>query len=293
MKALLIPIYRGHTTRFINLLCMFKAFYVQPKTIFFVVTDEQEQLYFESIVSLFNSAIEIINVEKALKHYGEQIYQRLQSNIDGCAINLKKLIGLKMLFERGYEGVAVSDSDILFLPNFEISKLLENLDRKYEIGVSLGAVLDGSENQFSQIMQHSYLFVLGKDALEQKMKAENFWYGWFFDVPYYRAQDFDDFIGHLINLHGEDWPKLVSWNTFDHIVYLIHLELSGKTKLTAYSSLSKSLPEFLSPPESRDIWREFGYYPSWLNISEFIADPTLVHANVDLMILYHSDRSHN
>jgi len=287
-NAIVIPIYMGHVSRFVGLLNGLANVDTHDAEVVFLASNAIEQAAFSRIAAVIAPTVLIWDANALAERLHPEAATRLRENRQGCVINLKKLIGIQTCVEAGCQRIAVIDSDVMLLPSFHAGRLLDALATDYERRRYLGGQVNSQPYQ--DVMSASIRFV----GLNESSKAPELgldrWYGWFFELPFYTADDFSAFLRFLAQRYPEGWWHHVTWHTFDHLVYVYWLVSCGSATLDHYSDIASNIPELLTVPELAGVWQARGVRPSWVGLKQFLQYPEIRDLNPNLQVLCHLDR---
>ncbi|MCX8521425.1 MAG: hypothetical protein ORN28_07805 [Rhodoferax sp.] len=184
----------------------------------------------------------------------------------------------------GFDNAIVIDSDVLFLNDFSPSVMFKALSENYSKKAFYAT--KSSDPFLTKIIDKSSGFI----GVNFKNEWGGYLYGWFFDIPYYERQDFNDMVAHLNTLYADGWYEHLDWFTFDHLIYQYYLTFKKGWQMMDYSGLSALPPEWLTPSELLAICEHQNYFPAWISLKSFFAMPGIKAINGNMQILYHTDR---
>jgi len=284
-NVIIVPIYSGHMERMIEFLGNV-AGRLAGTTLVFCASNAWEAKMFRGLSSLFGDSIVVLDAEALASTLSPDAVHRLLHDIDHCTIPLKKYLALRHCFENGAKSAAVLDSDTVFLPRFDATKFFAVLDHNYYLGLALGGRVDGQMGPAIVKACHAFLW----PGQPQQPAIDANWYGWFFDVPYYKAVDFMGMLSYLTKVYSDGWWNHYGWFAFDHMVYTYYRVGVGEADLAIYSDVCEVIPEFLMPPQLRAVWSKYDQYPAWISYPMVAQDPALVADNPNAMLICHTDR---
>lgn len=285
--VIIIPIYCGHMER-LTVTLGNVAGRLDGTQLVLCASNAWEQRFFRSLTTAFDAAIEVIDAEAIAAKLSPQAVERLRADTDQCTVNLKKLFAAIWCFENGAKGAAVLDSDVVLLPRFRAESFFRVLDHNHDVALAPGARTDNAMSRSINQACRTLLLPKGPDHPD----IDPAWYGWYFDVPYYRQVDFLGMISYLTQLYPDGWWNHIGWHAFEHMVYTFYRVFRGEADLDIYESYSQAVPERLLPVQLRALWSKYNFLPAWISLTMFAQDPTLLDDNPAAAVLYHVDRCH-
>jgi hypothetical protein len=218
--------------------------------------------------------------------------EALSQNQGGGCINMKKLVSVCRAFALGAEQVCCIDADTLLLK--PLDAFFDQLEANY---AKKAFFAGGSPIAITKATYRaSANFFSSKDEgkLDEIYGVDRF--SWFFDAPFYQREDFFQFLQHVVFLYGGvdyAWGTL-TWNHFDHILYLNFLLLRGDFKLVDLVPLvgNAKITDDFDLTDLNAVQSTHGYRPAWLTLTAATKDATGVRESVahGFSAIYHVDR---
>jgi hypothetical protein len=264
--ALIIPIHPKHYHFIYNLIDITNQNPENNIDIFLIFSDEQDY-------NMFNK-----------KDFIKKII--LPPTNTNSIVTYKKFYALENLKnEAKYDYFIVCDAEISIIPeNFNRTNILNKINKIYENKLIYG----GNTNQpYGIIKDSASIFINNNDLDELKNITNNFTlYYWWSDLPVYKREHVTDFFNKICYDN-------ISWNHFDHKIYLNYLILYHKFNILNLSKLINhnfSLESYnTNNKESLIILKNNNYGFSW-------ATPIFFNNHKDFLmkecccLLYHLDR---
>jgi hypothetical protein len=190
-----------------------------------------------------------------------------QNQRGGGRINMKKLLSVSRAFALGAEEVCCIDADTLLLK--PVGSLFDQVEKNYarKVFFAAGSPIDITKSTYRAAA--NFFSPNDEKILDEIYGVDRF--SWFFDIPFYKREDFFQFLQHVAFLYGgveEAWATL-TWNHFDHILYVNYLLLRGDFKLldlvpiVGDGKITDDL-DLNDLDRIRDIHR---YQPAWLTLT--------------------------
>ncbi len=247
-----------------------------------IATDDGEQDFFRK--NLVDFTVEIMSCESYARDLG--LLLNITSNNKGI-INLKKFLGLHWCMTQGVEYTLCIDADCRVMTTTD--QALADAAKNYERGMFFAAPT------FTDILLSINNACRGMFATDEILtiteKTKNgSLFNWFFDAPCYKGSDLVEFFAYMSQTHGSlgRFLSLLTWPTFDHIVFTYFLLAKRDATMFDYSEHGiVNIPEGLSWDDLDEIADVFGYRPIWS-----AAEQTFVGANVPKgwHMEFHTDR---
>ncbi|MBC8751447.1 MULTISPECIES: hypothetical protein [Paraburkholderia] len=262
-----------------------------------VATGTYEREVIERYLEVAASAVprhcEVISALEVTEAAGwTRLGDALAKNQGGGCINMKKLLSVCRAFALGADQVCCIDADTLLLKSLD--SFFDQIETNYakKTFFSAGSPIDitkstyrASANFFSPRDEGKLDGIYGSDR-----------YSWFFDIPFYAREDFFEFLQHVAFLYGgvdEAWARL-TWNHFDHILYVNYLLLRGDFKLVDLVPIvgDGKITDDLDLSHLDRVQDIHEYRPVWLTLTAATQDDTGGKQCVSrgFSAIYHVDR---
>jgi hypothetical protein len=262
-----------------------------------VATGRYEKEVIERYLEVANTATprhcEVISALEVAEAAGwMRLVEALSKNQGGGCINMKKLLAVCRAFALGGEQVCCIDADTLLLKplNIFFDQVEANYAKKKFFSASSPIGITKSTYRASA----SFFSLKDEAKLDAIYGLDRF--SWFFDVPFYERKDFFQFLQHVVFLHGsvdEAWAAL-TWNHFDHILYLNYLLLRGDFKLVDLVPLvgDGKITDDLDLSDLNSAHDAHKYRPVWLTLTAATKDGAGIQESVltGFSAIYHVDR---
>lgn len=193
-------------------------------------------------------------------------------------INLKKLLALYHARD-GFDDFLVVDADVAMVGSGQaaLAAAAAHYDYRYFAGYT--------DNPLCLYVNRGCLRLF-TNAQKQRIREATrdvHLYTWFFDPPYYRRDDLKAFFDFMAENHGsvDDFLQMLSWPTFDHILYVYFLLLTRGAQIVDYGL--ERIPELLTAEDAEAIQARFGVRPVWASKDAYTGQPA--------QMLFHMDRN--
>jgi hypothetical protein len=227
MKAIfLVPLYdiRDHFDRALELV----KSYPSSEEIAFIFSSQDQLDKFKGLLGDTTNVTFLLLSEEWLGHKNQ--------------IHVKKLVGSNMLFDKGYDFVAVVDAESLFIKPVNTLELCKEIWKHPLIG--------NLPSGTASVMLSATIKVSGISKEKVKKHELGKYYFWFNEIPVYEKKTFKLFWKWLFNRKGYDpIPAFQEVNSFDHTLYAFFLIIHGFKKpkiINIQSNLYGLLEEFPS-----------------------------------------------
>lgn len=220
-----------------------------------------------------------------------ELLERFRSNTFNCIVNVKKFCGLHWAKDI-YSSIAVIDCDTFVRHSIDIHQLFSQLQANYDKKVYFGAAVE--KEGLLEILNKCAQFFPSSNIEKLKEISKNLTvYPWFFDVPFYKAEDlksFFAFMGDSTQLPTNFWLEQ-NWHSFEHIIFIFYRCLYQGASLIDYSDeLPFEEPEVLTVADILLLKYKYGYMPIWAKFSTIIDAEIELIENEPIYLLYHTDR---
>lgn len=300
MNALMIPI---HPPK-INWLYMFLKS-INPQDL------ENAQFEFVLLISNAFEKIHLINGLKAIApdyipfikfvdidlYIGNvlrnnELLDRFRHNTFGCIVNVKKFCGLHWAKDK-YNYIAVIDCDTFVINSTLLSRIFPQMIENYNKNLYFGAVVE--DEGLGQIIYRCTEFFPQEKTLTLAEITKNYKvYTWFFDVPFYKGKDLEDFFNFMLFREDElkiDFWLEQNWHSFEHLIFVFYRCLYKNAQIIDYSTDSNLRePEALNLPDIFYLQYKYDYMPVWFKFSTIIHPDIHLLQNEPIYLLYHTDR---
>lgn len=198
------------------------------------------------------------------------------ANVGRGMINLKKFIALYHARD-GFEDFLCVDADTEMVGTTDaaLEAAAKNYDYRYFAGYT--------DNERCVYINRGCLrlFTNEQKAVIRQATRNCHLYTWFFDPPYYRREDLTAFFDFMAENHGsvDDFLQMLSWPTFDHILYVYFLLLTRGAQIVDYGL--ERIPELLTAEDARMLEARFGVHPVWAAKGVYTGQPVQMLCHMD------------
>ena len=130
-------------------------------------------------------------------------------------------------------------------------------------------------------------------AIEQLTKGDRT-YAWFFDVPFYKASDLEEFFADIASDYNslEEWFCRLDYFSFEHLIFLFWRCIKQQAVLIDCFEMGiVDIPEYMKFHDLLRIETKFDYRTTWVQFRELIFEPDIAHALAGTFLLFHCDRT--
>lgn len=261
-----------------------------------VATGTYEREVVERYLEVTGTALprycEVISALEVAEAAGwKRLWSALSQNQGGGNINMKKLLSVCRAFAQGAEQVCCIDADTLLLEPLET--FFDKIEMNYAKKTFFAAGSPINITKSTYRASANFFSPKDEEKLDKIYGVDRF--SWFFDVPFYTREDFFQFLQHVAFLYtavDEAWAML-TWNHFDHILYLNYLVLRGDFKLVDLVPIvgDEKITDDLDLSELNRIRDVHEYHPVWLTLSAATKGDARGNQRVSrFSAIYHVDR---
>lgn len=249
------------------------------------------QRYLAVTASTIPRHCEVVSALEVTETAGwSRLAHALSQNQGGGCINMKKLLSVCRAFALGAEQVCCVDADTLLLKPLEY--FFDQIEMNYAKKRFFAAGSPINITKSTYRASANFFSPRDEERLDELYGVDRF--SWFFDVPFYTREDFFQFLQHVTFLYGgidEAWAVL-TWNHFDHILYVNYLLLRGDFKLVDLVPIvgDGKITDDLDLSDLEKIQDIHEYRPVWLTLTAATRDGDNECVAREFSAIYHVDR---
>jgi hypothetical protein len=267
----------------------------KPFDIVVVASNYQDYCFFVRLLSIMpcRGLVRVVCIDQYIGDTlgYETLLGRYRVNQDRCIVNLKKFMAMHWAVANGYDRIACVDCDILAVE--DLQPLFDDLSENYGSGLYFGQS-SVTDETILRIIRECRLLL--PDADQQRIaeltKGDTV-YPWFFDAPFYTADDLRAFFAEMATGHEslEGWLCRIDYHGFEHLVFLLWRCGKGVGTLIDMADMGiASIGEYMRFHELTRIQNKYGYCPVWDYASEAFGQPELLKTLPKIRLLCHFDR---
>lgn len=320
-NAILIPTYSEHFQFNINFLQTVNSFCKSKNIphIFFITSTVEESTQLSNLIKSLSlkihSKIFVLDIEKEFNKYNQYI-RKIPKDMDshlyffnGRAgiVNLKKIEGLKKVFNKGYSNIIVLDSEVIV---FRKVNLLESINYNIVQDLYRYSMIAYEDNLLAKIQLDSIRSIVPcVDNTSDFAKS----YGWYENLCIYNKEKFYGFLEHLEKLNQKDiymqdaiHSIFLKGDAFEWISYMAYRVFILKENLNTFNvdknidsnlianAQNENLYQYFSGNKHRDALLLSKLNPPWVPYTENDKTRNLLLRTLPktCCLMFHADRQH-